>query len=114
MILLFTLSMPGRNSWDGQWSGEDRYHAITRNFNGTFGYTNLDSGRHISEKGYYHYSFGDGWAAGVSVKEVTSREAEAARKKSSGFCGYDWMVDSIIQHDKIQVEVRHHPEGTTA
>ena len=98
MILVFTLSMPGCNSWNGRWSGEGRCYAITRNFTGKKG---EEKGRTIATTGYYHYSFGDGWAAGITVEHVTPAEARKARAKSVGFCGYDWMVDSIIRHGKI-------------
>ena len=29
-IVLFTLSMPGRNSWNGRWSGEGKKYNIVR------------------------------------------------------------------------------------
>jgi hypothetical protein len=55
---------------------------------------------------YYHYNFGDGWAAGVSVRTVDAAEARKLRRKSDGFSGYDWMIDSIVQHGEIRVERR--------
>lgn len=51
--------------------------------------------------GYYHYNFGDGWAAGIHVKKVDSRKALKAKKESVGFSGYDWMVDSILDYGEI-------------
>lgn len=32
---------------------------------------------------------------------VDSREAARMRKESKGFCGYNWMVDSIISYGEI-------------
>ncbi len=100
MILCFELSMPNNNSWDGKWSGDGKYYAIVRN---------MGQGRKATEKAekilstaYYHYNFGDGWSAGIKVQSVTSGEAAKCRKKSGGFWGYDWMVDSIIANGKIQ------------
>jgi hypothetical protein len=95
MILSFTLSMPNVGSWNGRWSGEDRLFVVCRSFRGRKEIANAEK---IAEKGYYHYSWGDGWAAGIRVQEVTSSGAQKLRQKSAGFSGYDWMIDSIIQH----------------
>jgi len=95
MILSFTLSMPNVNSWNGRWSGEDRLFVVCRSFRGRKEIANAEK---IAEKGYYHYSWGDGWAAGIRVQEVTSSGAQKLRRKSAGFSGYDWMIDSIIKH----------------
>ena len=48
-------------------------------------------------------AFGDdGWGANVNVKIVDSKEAAKVRKKTKGFCGYDWMIDSIIERQEIK------------
>ena len=65
----------------------------------------------ILEKGSYSYNFGYGWAARVDVKIANAREAANLRKKSKGFNGYDWMVQSILEFGEIldsnqQVEKR--------
>jgi hypothetical protein len=60
----------------------------------------------ILAKGSYYYNLGDGWAARVSVREVSASEAAKIRCKSAGFCGYDWMIDSIIHYGEICVEPR--------
>jgi hypothetical protein len=49
----------------------------------------------------YRYDFGDGWAASVSARFVTAEEARALRKRSMGFCGYDWMVAEILTEGRI-------------
>lgn len=98
MILLFKLSMPSCNSWNGKWSGEDRLHALVRYFRGK----HLKAiAQKMIDEGYFTYSFGDGWRAAVTVSEVSSAEAAKARKKSCGFSGYDWMVDSIVKYGRI-------------
>ncbi len=56
--------------------------------------------------GRYYYYFGDGWGASVSVREVATSEAGKIERKSAGFCGYDWMIDSIIRHGEILVNPR--------
>lgn len=95
MILSFRLSMPGRNSWNGGWSGEDRLYVITKTFTSK---KSIEKARKILEKGYYSYCWSDGWRAGIEVSEVSSKEAARLRKKSAGFCGYNWMVDTIISY----------------
>ena len=52
----------------------------------------------------YSYDFGDGWGASVSVREVTASEAARIERKPVGFCGYDWMIDSIIRDGEILVK----------
>jgi hypothetical protein len=100
MILSFTLSMPNNNAWNGKWTGKDRFYARAVNF----GRSKKKEGaaQAIIDKGYYYYNFGDGWGAGVTVKKVDSKEARHIRNKSAGFCGYDWMIDSIRDHGDIR------------
>ena len=101
MILVFILSMPENNAWNGKWSGGGKFYAKVENLG--------SSKRAVSEAGKilegqpYDYDFGDGWTAMITVSEVDAKGAREARKASRGFCGYDWMVDSIIRHGKIQV-----------
>ena len=100
MIISFELSMPNNNSWNGKWSGEDRFYAKVVNLGRTKKAT--EKGQEIIDKGYFHYNFGDGWAAGITAKEVDTKQAAAIRKKSVGFCGYEWMIDSIRQNGRIE------------
>lgn len=97
MILSFTLSMPNNNSWNNKWSGEDNLYVIIKSFLKS----RSEQAQKILDKGYFYYNFGDGWGAGISIKEITSQEAAKLRKKSQGFCSYDWMVDEIIQYGEI-------------
>ena len=57
----------------------------------------------ILAKGYFSYNFGDGWRAAIEVTKVEAKEASKLRRQSAGFCGYDWMVESIIDNLDIQV-----------
>lgn len=52
--------------------------------------------------GYWYYSFGDGWAASVSARVMSKGERSS---RSDGFCGYDWMVRSILTHGDIRPSV---------
>lgn len=100
MILAFELSMPGVNSWNGKWSGEDRKHVIVKSFRSKKMQNKLRP--LVGEKHYY--DFGDGWTAGVKVFQVDSNQARRLRKQSVGFCGYNWMVNSLIDRGYISTE----------
>ena len=97
MLIAFELSMPGKASWNGKWSGEGRPYVRVRN-------VSKEAAIQILERESYDYRWDDGWCACVSVRKVLSREAEKLCKKSVGFCGYDWMIDSIIKRGCIITE----------
>lgn len=101
MILCFTLSMPSNNSWNGRWSGESNLYCRVINF-GRSKKSNQDAQR-ILDVGSYSYHFGDGWVACISVSQVDSRDAQRLRKRSKGFCGYDWMISSIRYNNEIKI-----------
>jgi len=90
-LVAFELSMPSRNSWNGKWSGEDKRYVLVRR-------TRKEE---IADTSFY-YDFGDGWGARVRTFTVTGEAARKLRRVSAGFCGYDWMVDSILAHGRIQ------------
>lgn len=102
MLISFELSMPGVNSWNGKWSGEEQVHAVVKN---------LQLKRFPFKLGYYTYNFGDGWRAGITVREVDAGTARMIRKKSVGFCGYDWMIDSILRDGQIYGPTQPRPEA---
>ncbi len=90
--------MPGSNSWNGQWSGQENKYCIARQLFG-------DNAVKIQDGQYYSYDFGDGWRAGISVQVVEgARERNKLLKGSKGFCAYDWMVNSIMRHYEIRCE----------
>lgn len=89
--LLFLLTMPHVGSWNGKWTGEGDVYAIVRSVKC---YPNCTEGDYL-------YSWGDGWVANVEVRRVTTVEANKYLKKSKGFSGYDWMVDSILNYGEI-------------
>lgn len=94
MLLCFELTMPSVGSWNGVWSGAKDYRAIVRSV--SKGVADL-----VLRKSYYTYDFGDGWVACISVRLVHRSDAAKARKKSTGFAGYDWMVDSILEDQTV-------------
>ena len=111
MLLCFKLSMPNNNSWDGKWSGGSKQYIKIVSFQGKNGIAkahkilNQKTPQYASqpESGYYSYNFGDGWRAGINIYIVDSKEAARLRRQSAGFCGYDWMIDSIIENLAIVV-----------
>lgn len=98
MLICFELTMPGVGSWDGKWSGAQDYYARVRSFRSR---ADKQLAAELCERGRFSYSWDDGWSASVRVREVGVKEARKIRLKSAGFCGYDWMVDSIIKNGKI-------------
>jgi hypothetical protein len=98
-VIAFELSMPGVGSWNGRWSGEGRAYVKLV----SLGRSQKAIAREVSiiADAPYFYAFGDGWAASISARAVDARETRELRKKSRGFCGYDWMVDEIVQHGRI-------------
>jgi hypothetical protein len=89
--------MPNRGSWNGRWSEENDTHVIIKTDRqiGKKRIEELD-GRH------FYYRWDDGWTACVSARIVDRGEAAKLRKRNRGFCGYDWMVRSIIADDEIK------------
>lgn len=92
-MIAFVLTMPNRGSWNGRWSGENDLHAIVK--------TERAVPKEIVGKSFY-YTWDDGWSACVSVEKVECKEGNKLRQKSRGFCGYNWMVDSLIKKGRIE------------
>lgn len=101
-MLVFELSMPNVNTWNGKWTGEGRYYALIKNLGKSKSARELEE--KILSKKSFGYDFGDGWFARIDVRRVSGREVTAIRKKSVGFCGYEWMVDSIV--DRLEIQSR--------
>ncbi len=95
MLIEFLLSMPNAASWNGKWSGEGRYYSVVKP-------VPKAKALELLKKDSYYYGWDDGWGASVSVEHVDSRQAQKARRKSVGFCGYEWMVKSIIEYGEIK------------
>lgn len=99
MILCFELSMPNCGSWNGKWSGEKDVHAILKTARDK---TEVQKFKELDGKDWF-YRWDDGWTACVSAKIIDSRKAEKIRKKNAGFCGYNWMVESILKFGDIRI-----------
>ncbi len=98
-MIAFILTMPNRGSWNDRWSGEKDLHAIVM------------KERNVPDKNIigksFLYEWDDGWTACVSVEKVDYKEGNKIRKKSKGFYGYKWMVDSILKKGFIEYEKRN-------
>lgn len=92
--LVFELSMPNRGSC--RWGGEDKRWL---KFERIGSQKRVDA---LLENGSWHYSWSDGWTARVNVTKVDAAESRRLRKLTKGFCGYDWMVDSILLYNEIR------------
>ena len=92
-MIVFELTMPGRGSWNGEWSQDGNCFVRTR--------PEEEVPKEHWDKKFY-YKWNDGWCACVSVRKVHAATARKLNKKSKGFCGYDWMIDSIIKHGVIK------------
>ena len=99
MTICFELSMPNVNTWNGKWSGQDKLYAIVKNLGKS--QRAERKGKEIIKKEPYSYYWDDGWSARVKVYKVDVKEARRIRNASEGFCGYDWMVASIVDYGAI-------------
>lgn len=92
-MIIFKLTMPNCGSWNGQWTGQNNLYARV--------YRNCDVPKEVVGKDFY-YSWDDGWTACVSVNKVDYKDSQKIMKNSRGFCGYDWMIASIIRNGEIK------------
>ena len=91
-MIVFELTMPHVGSWNGKRTGADRRYIRTR-------YERTVPKEYWDKD--FHYSWDDGWGACVTVKRISAAEARKLERVSSGFAGYDWMIDSIIKRGYI-------------
>lgn len=107
MLIKFELTMPNVGSWNGKWTGESNLYAKIINWDKHYGVskTSKEKVKKILDIGEFYYSFGDGWGANVSVLKIDNKDAIKIRKTSRGFCGYDWMIDSILKYGEIKKKI---------
>lgn len=85
--------MPNRGSWNNKWSDDGSRFIRTMH--------NKEVPKELWGNEYF-YRWDDGWCACVSVNEMDYKSAKKLKKKSAGFCGYDWMIKSLIAYKKIK------------
>lgn len=86
----FRLSMPSVGSWDGRWSGNGKNYTIVRSMTPA----QTEAAGMTDGRGSWTHAWNDGWCARISGRVMEPGER---RKKSDGFCDYDWMVNHIIK-----------------
>lgn len=94
-MIAFELSMPNRGSWDNKWSGDGECFVRVRRQSAV--------PKEYWNKSFF-YTWSDGWTACVTTRQVNNAEANKLRRKSKGFRGYDWMIESIIKHGSIATD----------
>jgi hypothetical protein len=94
--------MPRNNAWNGKWTGDTKFYAKVFSFGRSK--SSKEKAERILKEEYFTYNFGDGWVARIDVFEVDNKEKIKIRKKSNGFCGYNWMIDSIIDNGDIRIK----------
>ena len=100
--IIFELSMLGKGSWNGKWTGEDTLYARVRKIpEKDFKTSNYED---LMKQKSFDYNFGDGWCAEVKIYETDLKTTTKILKKSKGFCGYDWMIESIINDGYIHTK----------
>jgi len=88
----FTLTMPQISTWNGHWSGEGKDYFMIRSMRDT------DVEDLLKETHSWGYAWKDGWSARITASVVPKG---ARSSKSNGFCGYEWMVNSILERGEI-------------
>ena len=94
-MIAFELTMPNKGSWNGKWSQEGQLFVRT--------YDQRKVPKKLWNKDFY-YHWDDGWTACVSVRKCTASEGKKLDRVSKGFCGYDWMIKSLIRFGEILTE----------
>lgn len=95
-MIIFLISMPNVGSWNGRWAGEGKLYAKSLDIR------NKEKKEKLLSGSPYSYSWDDGWSAKIDVIEAEGNDAQKIMRKSNGFLGYDWMVDSIVKHGLIK------------
>lgn len=101
MKVSFQLTMPNNNSWNGKWTGADKLYYFTHSIRKQEDKVKVLMMLAGKDCQNYYYNFGDGWGANVKMEIVDERECRRRTRISAGFCGYTWMVWSILNHGKI-------------
>lgn len=94
-MIVFKLTMPNVGSWNGKWTGDQCLYVRT-----------MDERKVPKElwgKSFY-YLLEDEWAACVSVERMSAKDAVKLERKSKGFCGYDWMIETLVKDGYIHTD----------
>lgn len=93
----FKLSMPGRSSWNGGWSGEGRNYLVVRELSDEDLARLFDiapDGVDLTKcRRIWTHRWSDGWLAQIAARVVPFDEE---LPRSDGFHGCAWMIDNIL------------------
>lgn len=98
-FVAFTLTMPGKGSWNGKWTGDDRLYVKVKRILKK----DEEKYKHILKENSWFYNWSDGWRACVSTEVVTAKRKNELVKKSDGFCGYLEMIKDIMEYNEIRL-----------
>jgi len=77
----------------------DKFYVIAKEFNSNSDKLKADI---ITFRKNFYYEFNNGLEVKISVIKLRCRvDFFKVKAESKGFCGYDWMVTSIIKNLKI-------------
>ena len=81
---------------DGSWvPADDKFLATTRQF------MSQGTACKFVEHGEYVFDMEDGRRAVITAQRINEAQRNRLVRESDGFCGCEWMVDSIVKHGKI-------------
>lgn len=92
MNTAFVLTMPGKASWNGKWSGDSSPHILVKDIPAKVR-------KNLISRSPFQHRWDDGWVAQIDV--VPMSKVYSLIDKSTGFCGYNWMVESLIRFGSI-------------
>lgn len=96
--IVYILTMPNVGSWNGAWTGEKDLHCVVKSYS-----EKSDIPKKVlSMKNGYYYNFGDGWGASIKAEKIKGQEKSKYKKRSKGFCGYEWMIAEIEKYGRIK------------
>ncbi len=104
MKVSFQLTMPNVGSWNGKWTGAAKKYWVIRTYRSKEDKEKISNLLAARDYQSFYYNFGDGWGANIRIEIVGPGEARQREKHSAGFCGYEWMINSILKHGKILID----------
>ena len=98
MKIVFEFDFVRVGSWDGKWSGEGKVFARVLDL------SSAEAEKIVADDSLvvFLYDFGDGWTGRVRAHAEDDVRAALYETQSEGFCGYDWMIASIMSKGKIE------------
>jgi hypothetical protein len=93
-VIWFVLRMRNTPTWNGRWSGAGDLYAKRVN-------VSVKKAEELLKEGSFFFRWSDGWSCSVDVVKPHAAEARRMAKSTKGFCGYDWMINSILKYGQI-------------